>query len=989
MDEQFRIKSRPQLPAAQSPVQLRPQARQQDWGTAMPAPNADLQGLVQGLSSFNPAISKWAQHEEQTGLDESGALARANAEQAEAPRDALTGQPLPVPETIRPAFAKQYQDTLNEGLAQRVAVSNKAEAAKLYHDQKDKPDFDPQAFLKERREADLQGLTDPRTIAIIGLHHRQLEADVLQDFERQRVRKLEQVRVENATAWAADMFTGDQDPESLYGAFKAFQARVADHNISKAEAAEYLLKQATAQSLKLGGAPEMFDVFNVKDSDPTSPSYGKTLGEMNPGLAVQATQAKHQAQQMRDKAIEERAATGNARRLADYETRLEKDPLSITLDEIAADFAPHGAFRSPGQVAAMWGRVTDAQKRALGTQQMMGLFDSGELWRLEGGKQNQIMDARLGPLVSALADASKLGDQPTIQRLVAGLLHLHTQAGATVAFDQLKGYISHFVTTAPNKEGPTPGFLAAAEVYKAMSTVPAYRSMYFSEDAAKVMESFTKGQTGQDPKAAYASAYQAIDPAAKAAAEAFKKTPEFAKLVGAESQKWVTGSSMNWLKVFGLAGRPVNGDFVSSSLSGEMVAWRARNPFASTEDAEKYAEQWTASNFVMDRVTGAAVKVPPRTNPQLIQEAISEYSDELTKRFRLNDRNDADWSIRYVTLGDQGQFQPVLYSNGFMREALAPVNVQQMLTSYNAKRTFSPDERAQLGALKMAAANGSDLPDLPRELLAKAEMLGALKGPELKALRAKADQQLLARLDSIPKFTLGNPSAESLQLTQKGTMKVDNSLTATVARDLMASPLTGPKGHHMGLAASLVTMGETVALRAYDDPAQGAGQNIGMGYNLKANAKTVRSDLKRAMVPEDRIDDVLAGKADLTTDQAKRLLLLTLPRYEQRVREVAEESSPGLYDRMTPAQKAVMVDIAWQVGDPAQFRKAWESLAKGDTAKFAEETKVFYTARDGTRKEDVRRNNLRASMLAGIPHWEATVNTYGSLPSTKLAALGR
>jgi GH24 family phage-related lysozyme (muramidase) len=218
-------------------------------------------------------------------------------------------------------------------------------------------------------------------------------------------------------------------------------------------------------------------------------------------------------------------------------------------------------------------------------------------------------------------------------------------------------------------------------------------------------------------------------------------------------------------------------------------------------------------------------------------------------------------------------------------------------------------------------------------------------------------------------------------------MKTDNVLTARVARELMTAPLTSPTGHHEGLAAALITMGESVALQAYDDPAQGAGKNIGMGYNLQANAKTVRSDLKRALVPEERIDQVLAGEVQLTPEQAKRLLMVAMPRYEKQVQEVAEATSPGLWARMKPVQKAVMVDVAWQVGSTEKFKKAWEAVAANDMEKFTEETKVTYVDRSGTRREDKRRNDLRASMLAGIPHWEALVDKYESLPANKLAAL--
>ena len=177
------------------------------------------------------------------------------------------------------------------------------------------------------------------------------------------------------------------------------------------------------------------------------------------------------------------------------------------------------------------------------------------------------------------------------------------------------------------------------------------------------------------------------------------------------------------------------------------------------------------------------------------------------------------------------------------------------------------------------------------------------------------------------------------------------------------------------------------ALQARDDPAFGAGKNIGMGYNLKANEATSRSDLRRAGVPDERIDDVLEGRASLMPEQAQRLLMVAMPRYEKQVQEVANAANPGLWDRMTAPQRAVMVDVAYQVGSTDKFKKAWAALATGDSESFRNETKVFYTNKAGERVEDTRRGQLRASMLSGIPHWEAMVQKYGSMPGSKLQAL--
>ena len=72
--------------------------------------------------------------------------------------------------------------------------------------------------------------------------------------------------------------------------------------------------------------------------------------------------------------------------------------------------------------------------------------------------------------------------------------------------------------------------------------------------------------------------------------------------------------------------------------------------------------------------------------------------------------------------------------------------------------------------------------------------------------------------------------------------------------------------------------------------------------------------------------------------------------------------------------------------NPPLVAKAWAALASNDQQAFTQETKVFYTDRSGERKEDTRRGNLRAAMLAGLSFWDQSVMQFGNLPGSKLDA---
>jgi GH24 family phage-related lysozyme (muramidase) len=72
---------------------------------------------------------------------------------------------------------------------------------------------------------------------------------------------------------------------------------------------------------------------------------------------------------------------------------------------------------------------------------------------------------------------------------------------------------------------------------------------------------------------------------------------------------------------------------------------------------------------------------------------------------------------------------------------------------------------------------------------------------------------------------------------------------------------------------------------------------------------------------------------------------------------------------VSAGQKAALSDIAYQVGDVSQFKKAISALARKDIAGFQEALKVTYSDKNGNRQEDVRRNKLRNLMINGRSAW--------------------
>jgi hypothetical protein len=120
-----------------------------------------------------------------------------------------------------------------------------------------------------------------------------------------------------------------------------------------------------------------------------------------------------------------------------------------------------------------------------------------------------------------------------------------------------------------------------------------------------------------------------------------------------------------------------------------------------------------------------------------------------------------------------------------------------------------------------------------------------------------------------------------------------------------------------------------------------------------------------------------------TCCQGRQVAEGLLSRYEKMAYDVAEKTAPGLWAKMTHPQRGVMLDIAYQTGDPGQFNKAWQAIANNDMQAFNE------SARFTTRTKPVRwwrTSDATACALrcckafrSGKPCWSGTVLCRGTL----------
>jgi hypothetical protein len=984
MADQFRITGRPEVntSSGREPA-LGVFARPSSGG---PLPTADnrLQGLIQGLQSFNPALQQWAQSDEQKGRQAAVDKANADAQSVEHPVDALTGAPVQRPEAVPPAFDAEYRRAYGVALAQRAAINTRAQLSTAYEDQKNTEGFDLDKFLGEARQQALQGVSDPLLQGAIGAHLSETEAAIRSDYTNLTVQRHEQNRMATAVQ-LADGFTAEKSPQELAQMhFDWYLPQLNKIGVDKKQAAALFLGQLNRLSDAGGGRPELYDAM-MSDAGPN----GTSVISWNPQLEASVREARDHATLIRTRALHEATEVDRFRTDAGLGDDVMQKPETVTLDRLVPLIGPNGLSAEKAASYYHEAQVQLGKKAAMDT--MMLDAEQGKLGYYKTEDQQKVLDAKLGPAAYQMWTAATQGDAQSVAALGQRLLEAHSRYRSTVPVGQLARLIETNVSALPNPEGPDANFKASAAIYRALAPNPQYRDMYFKGDAAKVMEAFSKRmETGVDEKTAYDSAYRLVDPEFQAAARKRAEDPAMQATITKMASKYTDGSSWvpTWL---GGAGRPENTHTLGAWATGAVREELMQNPDLTDSELQDHIERAAAKNFALDSTSQLAVKVPPQFAGANLGEALSDYSKDMQGLRQTAGKWTENSRIQYQPLDDRGTYR-VQQWDGTRTTDVGTATIQDIVSRSASKHILTKEEGNQLFALKQAVKNGQPIPAVDAAVIAKGTSTGYLKESEAKALQDASAAQVLGRLKQIPNMGLGAPTGNYTEVPRRGNAVVDNQLTSSIALDLFngtgltGGPFSGSTDNGLGLASSLTAMREGIALRAYQDPNPDAGMNIGAGYNLKAHADVVNADLKRSGVPEDRIEDVKTGKAQLTSDQAKRLLQVSLARYSTAAQKVADSVSAGLWERMLPAQRAVMTDIAYQTGDASQFKHAWAALAAGDTATFVKEIKTTYVNNAGARVEDTRATDLRASLLAGGSYWKSRVSLAGSRPSNAIQA---
>jgi len=935
-----------------------PQAHPVDTFAA-PAQDPTLNGLLNGLKSFNPALEQYVKVQGHKEADAAfregtaqGQLADASAGDGNGP---IQVPPPPEESRVDPAFLPSFSEGYRKAVGAKIGNQISNDILGQYEQGKNADDFDPEAFLAQHTREQTRGITDPSIKESVAKAVATTAAAVRGDFRQVQLQRLK----ENATQTLSSLVGSAMDPTKT--AEQQYQALVSDVEPvrkqmglqTRAEMAEMVLQQAQMNSSKKGGQPELFDIFtNFKD-----PATGLTLADMNPKLKAHIASAREQAVSQQNKRIEQGQQVDFFNRTVADEEAAKAGQVPKPEDFVSR-IGPLNQFQNASAAMSEYRRLQELSEKAQVTTQSVAAIGNGNGWGLTKEHAQKAMDTITDPDVKTLmqvATSAQGGDPsrlPEVQQAIRSIVDITGRSGRSdIANSKLKGLIDGNINAVPPKDGqPSSQFKLAAALYAGLPDQ--IRSLYFDEKAQAVFGSYQQDrESGVDDSTAYQNAYRSMSPEGIKLAKELTSNSEWKARVA----KQVSGLTTSWyqrIPVIGRAfgGTPQNEENTTAWARLQLQDYYTRNPTASEDQAKAWIQGQVQANFVYDPVNKVDLRVPPNQANDQTQEAVKSYLEKAREKYG----KEVSPGLIY---GSDGKYQLAAFVNGAPIHKLEDVTFDQITAQNATQKVLNDTERASFNDLKTklnaGTATSADLAGASA-LLAKATSLGQINETTQGQIR-KVQQSAFTDANS-RRFLFPTGPADFTGLSGSRLTGQGSKIQVNQAGNFMNS---------MDYSSALTAMGEGLVLKATPDPNPKAGNNIGYGYNLNANAATVAEDFRRAGIPVEKLEGIKAGTVQITQEQAARLLQVTKPRYTKLAQDSVDAIKPGMWSTMSEGQKAALVDVAYQTGNPSQFKTALGKLAAGDAQGFQDSLKVTYVNSAGSRVEDTRRNKLRTLMING------------------------
>ncbi|WP_321885885.1 glycoside hydrolase family protein [Paraburkholderia bannensis] len=929
-----------------------------------PTEDPTLMGLITGLKAFNPALDQYVNLENQKDATAAFKQGTAQGQLSDAGLPDVQAGPIKVPPPpdnlkIDPAFSDTFAAGYRNSVGVKIGNQIQTDIVSQYAQQKNTDGFDPEKFLHEQVAQQTAGITDPAIIDQVSKSVAATADHVRQDFAQVQLQRLKETAVGNLSAVADSVLDPTKPVQQMWDGVQSQLEPMRGQMgmMTRPEMADMLLDKVANLSQQAGGRPELFDLFSqFKD-----PHTGLTLQQMNPKIQTEATR-------MRAKATEEQNQRINQGQQADFFKRTVADEDAASngqypsLQDFVGRIGPLNQFHSAPAALAEYQRLSNMADAAQQNQQAIRAIGTGTAWALDKRTAQAALDSLQEPAVGALlaaASSAKSGDYsgvPQVQQAVSAIVRTTAQSGRSdLANTKLKGLIDGTVNAVPPRDGqPSSQFSLAAALYAGLPDQ--IRSLYFDEKASTLFDSYQRDvQAGLGAETSYQNAYRSISPESIKAAKEITSDPQWKAQVAKDVSGLTTGLlQRTWVVGRFFGGAPESEGPLTTWAQGQLTGYYTRNPNATPDQAKAWVQQQVQSNFVYDPVNKVDLQVPSNRAGEATQDAIQAYLEKARDQYGEDSHPGLIWR-------GNGRYTLAAFINGAPIHSYNDVTFDQIIQQNAYAKLLSPDERAEMSALKTKLIHGTataeDLID-NAEVLARASALNQINDPtrdQINKIRAGAFNGSLGNVFNLPSTPPSFAGLSGSRLTGQG-----SKIQIAQADQFLGS---------LNWSASLIAMGEGLVLKATPDPNPQAGNNIGYGYNLNANTANIGEDFRRAGIPSTSIEGIKNGTVQITPEQAARLLEVSVPRYEERARLAVEAAHPGLWPMINKNQKAALTDVAYQVGDVSQFHKAIGALARRDAQGFSDALKVTYAGKDGNRYEDQRRNNLRSLMINGISAW--------------------
>lgn len=905
----------------------------------------NLNGLLEGLASIKPSLNRYIQKEDHRQAQEAHDAGVVAGQLNIDPNKNLLN-PDTMPQHVNPAYKGNFEEGYKSAIG--LTLGNKSRDAMMleYKQKREQTGFDVEGWLKDWTNKEYAGITDPHVLTQMAKVHSETVRSIREDFRTQQLKELDASNKRTAGEALTSSITADMSPTTMGQVYHYgfLPKALASGAMNRTEAALAFTEHVRALSLKAGGQPELFDALYVPDDTGMSPATS------DPKLRLAIETARAEATKLRDASMSDEQLQSNARIKGEIMDHIKNGRFDeVSDDKLLKLVGKRNVISSDGEYQT----IRAARDKAMEGQALITTATrdagNGKLFGYDEKVQKSVIQSLTNtPVEEFKASLNATGPEATAARTGAmtKILNIVAGTGVNQAEPRLKEFFGGIGSAIPMKDAaPPPRFDAAVDAFSALkSQAPHLMNNYFDEDTRIVLETYTAARNnGEEPKLAYQRAYQSVSPEAKERAKKLESDPTFRAKVDNEV-KSVPVSTWRTLIPFGksLGLYPTNTDVMQAAAEIEVKRFMREHPDQGIDQAMEHAKGWAASSFVHDTEHNLLVQVPAGKASEAAGAAFAHYSKQIKQQYGQ------DSGIEFRFNGKDGY--SVATTKPF-RLVGSNVSFDDIMKQHYNANHLDEQERAQMHTLRQKIASNqitAEEMNANSGLIAKAKQVGAL-GP--------LEQ---SRLNATPRSTMA--VSPLFQYSSRLPMSNDNldasRLPPTAAKTDVASAFL-KQGNPFG---ALTAMGEGVVLRAYPDPSRGT--NIGIGYNMEANASTIHEDFRRAGIPVEQIEQIKAGKREITTDQAMRLYQAVQPRYVSMAKSQVEKLHPGSWDKLPDNHQAVLTDLAYQTGNVGQFKKALEALTSGNMQLAGEGFKTFYKDRKtGEMVADSGRHNLRMHML--------------------------